>query len=252
MIEIQRKARENAQEVKDFLRTLDSWGDDMKREEVDAELQRLLDKKEEEKAEADALREAEYDLELERSVEEYFKAHPERVAEIPTFEHDVWVKNKPENKQSCIVAQLNDKQDGSSPTKTGDSPTIKIESRQEVESVMVGVPGLAKTASRFVDDWRQLKSKTEKAHYLKQYTAKDFGIFKDALDYNLLIEILNVVGSEFTAKSWDVTDAMEGLINVKRFSTILMFFTEEDKKLFQKLVEGIQKVDVKDRCSKLC
>lgn len=95
-----------------------------------------------------------------------------------------------------------------------------------------------KTAVQFYNCWKVFGNSLDlKYNYLKQINGKDIGvIFKDSLDTKVFSEVIETLAHAFIKNSQPVYPYLNGLTQVKRFSTLTMFMTSNDKKSNSKFI----------------
>lgn len=99
----------------------------------------------------------------------------------------------------------------------------------EVKEFNLSVP---QTSVQFNIDWRLLHDQPEvRFNYLKQINPKKFAtIFKESLDCDIFSGIIHILAETFIEKNLPVYDYLLELCEVKRFSMLIMFMSDEDKK----------------------
>jgi len=98
---------------------------------------------------------------------------------------------------------------------------------------------IPETSVQFNTDWRILRHKPEfRYRYLKQVNPKKFStIFKESLDYDIFTGIIHTLAETFIEEGIPVYEYLLGLCEVKRFSMLSMFMSDDDKKDMLRLVD---------------
>ncbi|KAF2900575.1 hypothetical protein ILUMI_05617 [Ignelater luminosus] len=109
----------------------------------------------------------------------------------------------------------------------------------EVNEFNLTVP---QTSVQFNSDWRLLKNNPEsRFKYLKQVNPQKFAtIFKESLDCDIFSGIIHTLAETFIKKNLPVYNYLLELCEVKRFSMLTMFMSDEDKKSLLKLADHMR------------
>merc|ERR1712098_352009 len=71
---------------------------------------------------------------------------------------------------------------------------LKTEMTNVIPTVEVVVPDVPKTSTKFISDWKELKTVVNRGKYLREFKDSDYRtVFKSSLDGNLFSEIVLVV-----------------------------------------------------------
>nr|CAH7745186.1 unnamed protein product [Callosobruchus chinensis] len=98
-----------------------------------------------------------------------------------------------------------------------------------------------KSSVQFNLTWKNITDMDHKYIYLKSIDPKLLPkIFLDSLDSNVFSDILEVLAQYFIANKDDVWDILESMTHVKRFSTLTMFMSFDDKLNMWKLIDFIK------------
>lgn len=90
---------------------------------------------------------------------------------------------------------------------------------------------IPKTSMQFYSSWKNFKDSKDKYKFLKLIDPQELpNIFLHSLGSEVFSEILETLAENCTENKDLVGNILQNLINVKRFSTIIMFMTVNDKK----------------------
>lgn len=88
-----------------------------------------------------------------------------------------------------------------------------------------------KTSVQFYLCWNNLKQSADKYKYLKSINPEDLPkIFLNSMESAVFSKILEVLAQNCTENKDPVATILKNLTKIKRFSTIVMFMTDDDKK----------------------
>ncbi|XP_063227345.1 RNA polymerase II-associated protein 3-like isoform X2 [Bacillus rossius redtenbacheri] len=101
------------------------------------------------------------------------------------------------------------------------------------------VPSAPVSSVQFLVGWNKVKESSQHMHsYLKQINGADLPkLFQDSLESNILSGILTTLANEFTKAGSPVYSYLLGLSNVRRFSTLSLFLSKEEKERIRKLLD---------------
>ncbi|CAL7948476.1 unnamed protein product [Xylocopa violacea] len=156
--------------------------------------------------------------------------------------------NHDDNILSSKSEQPKEKEKASENSNMKDNSCTKVS--ESLENISIIVPPIPKTAVQFVMNWKN-KSSEFRYKYLKQLPANSLPtIFQDSMDSDIFSEILEVLRIEFLKNKDVIFRYLKDLSQVKRFKTLIMFISKNDKEslkiLFKycKTVENIPEVEV--------
>ncbi|XP_069681469.1 RNA polymerase II-associated protein 3-like isoform X1 [Periplaneta americana] len=109
----------------------------------------------------------------------------------------------------------------------GSSATLKVTSEEKSTEI----PPVPNNSVQFLVAWKKIKSDPELGYlYLKQIPGIEFPrIFRDSLESGILSDIISTIKLGFLPHKEPVLPYLEGLSNVRRFSALAMFLSENDK-----------------------
>lgn len=108
----------------------------------------------------------------------------------------------------------------------------EVETKEETtigtfEDLNVAIP---KTAVQFYNVWKNIKKEWRK-YYLQRINTSDLKlIFKESLESKVFSEIIAVLRENSADNGLNLYNYLLGLIEVKRFSALIMFMSSKDKK----------------------
>lgn len=128
------------------------------------------------------------------------------------------------------------------------STPVKLRSNVTVTSIdpcvnnvqsSLEVPPPPKSSIQFQMHWNKIRNKPNMCyHYLKQINGLDFPvIFKESLESDIFSSVLAVLSTEFTRNGTAVIQYLLGLTKVRRFNTLTLFMTDNDKANVSRLLE---------------
>ncbi|XP_018321482.1 RNA polymerase II-associated protein 3 [Agrilus planipennis] len=121
---------------------------------------------------------------------------------------------------------------------------ITQESQFETKSVIDGDNKLSfsvpQTSVQFLGDWTKLKNDSEnRCRYLKNIKASNLpNIFKFSLESDIFSDILKTIADGFIGE--ESYEYLMAITKVKRFATLAMFMTPEDKKCVNNVIERLK------------
>lgn len=110
------------------------------------------------------------------------------------------------------------------------TPEIHQETKS-IDTKIINRP-VPKSSVQFVCSWKMMKNdKVEKYLYLRNIKPEDIPkIFQDAMESDIFGDIIDVLSEKFIENGLDVFLYLKYLATVKRFSTLVMFMSSNDKK----------------------
>jgi len=110
--------------------------------------------------------------------------------------------------------------------------------------IVHNIPPVPSSSSKFLADWKSIKTVVNRSKYLQQFKSSDYGkVFKTSLDGNIFSEICTVL-QHLVQRGVDpeiVAHQMNGLCQLPRISAIAMFATKQD---LQNLKYVIDEMDI--------
>jgi len=105
------------------------------------------------------------------------------------------------------------------------------------------VPGVASTSSRFLQDWRRLRTVVNRSKYLRQFKVKDYkAVFKSSIDGQVFGEVVVVV--EHLVSRGDspemVAEQVRGLAGLPRVAAVAMFLSTQERARLAAVVEEVR------------
>lgn len=127
--------------------------------------------------------------------------------------------NEPQRQSECLQKSLNHSVPGN---------LEDAESSAVLHKTNIVVPT---TSVQFFEQWKQLNGKSNmKYELLKQIQPSNFpNIFKESLDNKTFTSIITVLAEYFVNNSAPVYEYLHSFTKVKRFSTLVMFMSANDK-----------------------
>ncbi|XP_065218512.1 RNA polymerase II-associated protein 3-like [Planococcus citri] len=120
-------------------------------------------------------------------------------------------------------------------------PQSNSKTKSNKTEVQIDVNSLPepKTSMQFVASWNKLlRNPSLQYQYLKKLKGEQLpAIFKEALECDVFSQILEVLATKFIEANEPVHQYLNGLSNVKRFSALLLFASEEDKENIKLLID---------------
>lgn len=120
----------------------------------------------------------------------------------------------------------------------------KVQIPVPVQDDIGTIPPVPKTVMQFLMHWRTNKSTEFRYNYLKQFPETGISdIFKDLMEPDIFSQIIQVLRIEFLERKMPVFCYLKDLSNVKRFKTLTMFASNDDKENLRKLFEYCKMVE---------
>lgn len=144
-----------------------------------------------------------------------------------------WPNVDPEPDKNCKVSKdtkssvqdvVVDNKNKNTGTGTSNTESIKDESDVDV------IPAVPRTSVQFCITWRKHKSPEFRYKYLKQLPPDSIPkLFKDSMESDTFSEILTTLKTHFIANNHPVYDYLKYLSEIKRFRTLTMFLSKQEK-----------------------
>ncbi|XP_017883545.1 RNA polymerase II-associated protein 3 [Ceratina calcarata] len=134
--------------------------------------------------------------------------------------------------------------------KTNTSSSIKkdnneIQVSEPVKDDIGTIPPVPKTVVQFLKHWETNKSTQFRYHYLKQFSETGISdIFQDLMEPNIFSQIIHVLRAEFVERKKPVFYYLKDLSKVKRFNTLIMFASNNDKDNLKRLFEYCKTTEI--------
>lgn len=145
---------------------------------------------------------------------------PESVKTWPQASEKIFSINSDDLK---IVEKKNEKEE-----KNNSNHNLLSKPNERIEPSRWEIP---KTEVQFYSSWKNFKDPKDKYKFLKLIDPQELpNIFLNSLESGVFSEILEVLVENCTENKDLVDNILQNLINVKRFSTIIMFMADNDRK----------------------
>merc|ERR1719244_1001955 len=108
------------------------------------------------------------------------------------------------------------------------------------------IPEVAKTSSKFLTDWKSLRTVVNRSKYLRQFRETDYRtVFKSSLDGQLFSEMILVL-HHLVQRGADpdiVVQQLRGLSGLPRVSAVAMFMSSQDQEKMRYLIGELECVE---------
>jgi len=105
------------------------------------------------------------------------------------------------------------------------------------------IPPVPKSSSKFLTDWKSVKTLLNRSKYLQQFKASDYGsVFKSSLDGAVFSEMVTVLHHmvQRGVSPEIVIQQMNGLSNLPRVEAISMFCSKQDHQMLRYIIQEME------------
>jgi len=162
------------------------------------------------------------------------------------------IKEVASNKTNSSTAIRLSKSDLNLSKSSGLTKKIEREISADLSKVEIvnTIPPVPKTSSKFLNDWKAVRTLVNRSKYLQQFKASDYGnVFKSSLEGSVFSDMVNVLHHMVQRGVMPeiVIEQMNGLSSLPRVEAISMFCSKQDHEKLRYVIAEMEIASLPDR-----